>query len=366
MSETGSVRGVAEPILIAQPAIGDDEVAAVSCVLRSGSLAQGMQVAAFEAEFARLVGGRECIAVSSGTAALQVALVALGIGAGDEVIVPSFTFAATAHAVALTGATPVFADVRADDFCLDAADVEQRVNTRTAAVVAVHLYGQPADVDALSAVCRRHGLALVEDAAQAHGASYGGRPVGSLGAAAAFSFYATKNITTGEGGMVVVEDATVARRVRLLRNQGMPEPYRHELIGHNARMTDIAAAMGRVQLSRLPELNAARRANARAYTESLPADVCRPAELAGRCHAWHQYTVRVDDRDGVAAHLGEQGIHAGVYYRVPVHRQPAYDNSDPLPVTDRLASEVLSLPVHPGVSRAGVERVVAAFGQACA
>ena len=352
---------VTEPILIAQPATGEEEIAAVAAVMRSGCLAQGAQVASFEAEFSAQIGGRECIAVSSGSAALHLALVAMGIGPGDEVIVPSFTFAATAHAVSLTGAVPVFADVRADDYCLDVDDVALRIGPRTAAVIVVHLYGQPGDMDALAAVCARHGLALVEDAAQAHGAGYRDRPTGSLGAAAAFSFYATKNMTTGEGGMVVVADDRTARTVRMLRNQGMREPYRHEVVGYNARMTEMAAAMGRVQLRRLPELNAARRANAAAYSELLPSSVGCPTELPGRRHAWHQYTVRVPDRDAVARRLGSRGIQTGVYYARPVHRQSAYAGTGDLPVTDRLAAEVLSLPVHPGVSRRDIDTVVAAL-----
>jgi perosamine synthetase len=353
-----------EPIAIARPAIGDMEVAAVTAVLRSGSLVQGSEVAAFESEYSALVAGRHCIAVASGTSALHLALSAIGVGRGDEVIVPSFTFAATAHAVSMAGARPVFADVRVDDFCLDAADVESRIGPRTVAVVAVHLYGQPGDIDALAAVCSRHGVALVEDAAQAHAASYDGRPAGSLGLAAAFSFYATKNMTTGEGGMVVVEEEAVARRVRSLRNQGMLESYHHEVVGQNARMTEMAAAMGRVQLRRLPDLNAVRRNNAHAYADALPAGVCPPVEHAGRRHAWHLYTVRVSGRDAVAARLAGQGIQNGVYYRVPVHRQPSYDDRSELPVTDRLATEVLSLPVHPGVGRRDVERVVVALQQA--
>jgi dTDP-4-amino-4,6-dideoxygalactose transaminase len=358
------VRGVTEPILIAQPAVGDEELAAVAAVLRSRLLAQGAEVAAFEAEFSALVDQRHCIAVSSGTTALYFALVALGVGPGDEVIVPSFTFAATAHSVSLTGARPVFADVREEDFCLDPRDVELRVGPRTAAVVVVHLYGQSADIEALSGVCRRHGVALVEDAAQAHGASYAGRPVGSLGVAAAFSFYATKNMTTGEGGMVVVADDSVADRIRLLRNQGMRQAYRHETVGQNARMTEMAAAMGRVQLRRLADLNALRRANACVYADLLPAGLRLPLEISGRRHAWHQFTVRVARRDLVAHRLSDEGIQTGVYYRVPVHRQPSYDDGSELPVTDLLAAEGLSLPVHPGIQRRDVERVVAAMQSA--
>src|SRR3954468_13271025 len=358
------VRGVVEPVRIAQPSIGDAEVSAVTSVLRSRSLVQGAEVAAFEEAFASDVEGRPCVAVSSGSAALQLALTAMGIGPGDEVIVPSFTFAATAHAVSLTGARPVFADVRIDDFGLDAADVAGRIGARTAAVVAVHLYGQAGDMRGLSEVCRRHGLALVEDAAQAHGAAYAGRPVGSLGQAAAFSFYATKNMTTGEGGMVVLADEDGARRVRLLRNQGMLEAYRHEMIGHNARMTDFAAAMGRVQLGRLAELNRARRKNALAYDGAL-AGVTKPLELPNRVHAWHHYTVRIAaERDVVASKLAQQGIQTGIYYRSPVHTQPAYDDKSELGVTAQLATEVLSLPVHPGVGPGEVDRVVAAVHHA--
>ena len=355
------MRGVVAPIRIAQPSIGDAEVSAVTSVLTSRLLVQGAEVAAFEEAFAPLVGGRHCVAVSSGTAALHLALTAMGIGTGDEVIVPSFTFAATANAVSLAGARPVFADVRADDFGLDASDVERRIGPRTVAVVAVHLYGQPVDIGALSAVCQRHGLALFEDAAQAHAAAYDGRPVGSFGAAAAFSFHATKNMTTGEGGMVVVADEDVARRVRLLRNQGMNELHGHEIVGHNMRMTDLAAAMGRVQLQRLPEMNAARRANARSYTAAL-VGVRTPAELPHRCHAWHHYTVRVQTRrDEMAASLACQGIQTGVYYGVPVHHQPAYQDRSELPMTTQLAAEVLSIPVHPGVGESDLDRVVTAI-----
>ena len=217
-------------------------------VLRSGRLVQGQEVAAFEEEFAAIVGGRTCVAVNSGTSALHLGLLAAGIGPGDEVIVPSFTFAATANAVAMTGATPVFADIEPDTFCLDPDAVAAAVTSRTAAVIPVHLYGHPAPWDGLAGVAERHGLLLLEDAAQAHAASYDGIPVGALGDVAAFSFYATKNMTTGEGGMVVCQDEDVARRVRLLRNQGMEQRYRNEIAGLNNRMTDLAAAMGRVQL----------------------------------------------------------------------------------------------------------------------
>ncbi|HEU5448233.1 MAG TPA: DegT/DnrJ/EryC1/StrS family aminotransferase, partial [Acidimicrobiia bacterium] len=233
----------------AKPIIGDDERAAVDAVLATGMLAQGQQVAEFEKEFSEvLLDGRSSVAVNSGTSGLHLGLLAAGVGPGDEVIVPSFTFAATANSVALTGATPVFADIEPDSFCLDPAAVEAVVTERTKAIMPVHLYGHPADITGLQAVADRHGLVLFEDAAQAHGASSDGRPVGSFGVFAMFSLYPTKNMTSGEGGMVSC-DGDVAHRIRLLRNQGMATQYANELVGLNNRMTDIHAAIGRVQLT---------------------------------------------------------------------------------------------------------------------
>ena len=239
-----------------KPILGEDERREVERVLASGMIAQGPEVAAFEEEFGtELVGGRECVAVNSGTSGLHLGLLAAGVGQGDEVIVPSFTFAATANSVALTGATPVFADIERDHFCLDPDAVEAAVTEHTKAIMPVHLFGHPADVMALQAVADRHGLMLLEDSAQAHGATYGGRPVGSFGRFGMFSLYPTKNMTSGEGGMVACEDAELSRRVRLLRNQGMERQYANEVIGLNNRMTDIHAAIGRVQLTQAAGLD---------------------------------------------------------------------------------------------------------------
>ena len=314
----------------------------------------------FEEEMSSEVDGRTCIAVSSGTSALHLMLLAFGIGPGSEVIVPSFTFAATANAVRLAGGEPVFADVRFDDFCLDIDDVRSRVTDRTAAVLTVHLYGQTGDMGDIAAFCAQRGLALFEDAAQASGARYEGRPVGTLGTAAAFSFYATKNMTTCEGGMVVVDDESAARTIRLLRSQGMAASGTLELVGHNARMTDVAAAIGHVQRRRLVELNGTRRQHAARYDDALRG-MLTPAELEGRTHAWNQYTVRIPEgRDAVADALRTTGVQSAVYYRAPLHRQSMYDSPARLPVTDRLASEVLSLPVHPGLTEADVDHVAGA------
>jgi len=347
-------------IRIAEPMIGEDERAAVDRVLRSGALAQGPEVEAFEAEFSRLVAGRHCVAVNSGTSALLLALLAVGIGAGDEVIVPSFTFAATANAVVLAGATPVFADIEPDTFCIDPRHVRALLSDRTAAVIPVHLYGQPAAMEALRAVTDAHGLAVVEDAAQAHAASIGDQPVGAWGDAAAFSFYPTKNMTTGEGGMVACASEEAARRARLLRNQGMELQYVNEIAGYNLRMTDFAAAMGRVQLQRLPAFNSTRRANAAALTEGLRCHVRTPAERPGTEHVFHQYTVRADDREEIAQRCEAAGVQARVYYPTPVHRLPVYDLDIDLPETRAAAAEVLSLPVGPHLGPDDIECVIKA------
>ncbi|MCU1588008.1 MAG: DegT/DnrJ/EryC1/StrS family aminotransferase [Frankiales bacterium] len=341
----------------AVPQIGDAERAAVDRVLRSGMLAQGPEVAAFEEEFSQLVEGRHCVAVNAGTTALHLGLLAAGIGPGDEVVVPSFTFAATANAVRLAGATPVFADIDAATFCLDPAATEAVLTSRTRAVMPVHLYGQPAAADRFRQLCDRHHLLLFEDAAQAHVASLHGRPVGAWGDLAAFSFYPTKNMTTGEGGLVVTPDAAVARNLRLLRNQGMEKRYYNEIVGFNARMTDIAAAIGRVQLTRLAGFTSRRQDIARRYDEELTS-VRTPPVAAGAEHVYHQYTVRADDRDALLARLNEQGIGAGLYYPVAVHRLPSYDLDLELPVTTEACEQVLSLPIGPHLSDADVTAVI--------
>ncbi|CAN5528551.1 DegT/DnrJ/EryC1/StrS family aminotransferase [soil metagenome] len=353
----------------AKPLIGDEERAAVDAVMRSGMIAQGQQVAAFEQEFGdRLVGGRECVAVNSGTAGLHLGLLAAGIGSGDEVIVPSFTFAATANAVALTGATPVFADIDLDTFTLDPASVQAAVTERTAAIMPVHLYGQPADLDALTRIADAAGAMIVEDAAQAHGASCGGQPVGSFGAFAMFSLYPTKNMTAGEGGMVACADESVARRVRLLRNQGMAQQYANEVIGFNARMSDLHAAIGRVQLGKLPAWTRQRQANA-AFFDTHLRGVVVPRVRAGCSHVYHQYTIRLAgasgaERDHIRDVLArEHQVGSGVYYPIPNHELSSLAHFAPqhdLPNTAQAAAEVLSLPVHPSLTEHDLDRIASA------
>ena len=343
----------------ARPLIGEQERAAVDRVMASGMVAQGPEVAAFEEEFSALVDGRHCIAVNSGTSALHLGMLAAGIGPGDEVVLPSFSFAASANAVRLCGATPVFADIEPGSFCLDPAAVEAAITPRTTAVMPVHLYGHPAAMSGIGALAERHGLLVVEDAAQAHAAALDGRPVGAFGQVAAFSFYPTKNMTAGEGGMVVTPDADVARMVRLLRNQGMERRYENEVVGFNTRMTDIHAAIGRVQLGRLPGWTADRQRNAKVLDEGLQGVVVPPV-ADGATHVYHQYTVRSDERDALQAKLTERGVGSGVYYPTPIHRLPSFGLELDLPETERAAREVLSLPVHPALSEADLEAIVAA------
>jgi dTDP-4-amino-4,6-dideoxygalactose transaminase len=348
----------------AKPIIGDAERAAVDAVLASGGLAQGPQVAAFEQEFSDVAGGTLCVAVNSGTSALHMALLALGIGAGDEVIVPSFTFAATANAVALTGATPVFVDVDERTFCIDPQAVAAAITTRTRALMPVHLYGQPADMTALRAVADAHDLLILEDAAQAHAALWEGQPVGGLGDAGAFSFYPTKNMTSGEGGMVTTRSAELARTVQLLRNQGMEKRYHNELVGFNTRMTDIHAAIGRVQLQNLRGWTKQRQANAQFLNEHLQGVVTPYVDPRAE-HVYHQYTIKVPgfDRDAFVEQLTQRGVGSGVYYPIPVHRLPSFDLDVDLPVTARVADEVISLPVHPSLTKGDLETVTTAVNE---
>ncbi len=355
----------------AKPIIGDEEREAVDRVMRSGMIAQGPEVAAFEAEFsAHFVPGRPSVAVNSGTSGLHLGLLAAGVGPGDEVIVPSFTFAATGNSVALTGATPVFVDIEPDTFSLDPEAVAAAITPKTKGILPVHLYGHPARMRELEAVAAARGVSLYEDAAQAHGAALDGRPVGSFGEFAMFSLYPTKNMTSGEGGMVTTATDELARRVKLLRNQGMERQYENEIIGFNARMTDIHAAIGRVQLTKVNAWTAKRQQNA-AFLDANLRGVVTPPVADGAVHVYHQYTIRVaDDRDGfVAALKTEHNIGAGVYYPIPNHRLPSLAPYAPgldLPETERAAREVASLPVHPSLSQDDLERIVAAVNTVAA
>lgn len=333
-------------------------------VLESGHLAQGPVTAKFERAFADWCGVRNAIAVSSGTAALHLLMLAHGIKAGDEVITTPFTFAASANAVLFVGATPVFVDVEADTGCLNPELVEAAITPRTKAILPVDLYGHPAAILELKAIAARHQLLVIEDACQAHGATIGEKKAGALGVSAAFSFYPTKNMTTGEGGMVTTDDDEFAARLRPLREHGARNRYQHEVLGFNYRMTDIAAAIGLAQLAKLDGFNARRRHNAALLTDGLKESdrLLTPVEKPGYTHVYHQYTVRIaEGRDRARQRLRDAGIGTAVHYPMTVPRQPLYQSlgyrPEDTPVADALAGQVLSLPVHPALTGDDLERI---------
>ena len=381
-------------VLMAAPDIGEVEKARILDVLDSGILADGPEVRAFEAEFAAFCGVRYGVATSNGTTALHAALVALGVGPGDAVVTTPFSFVASANAIRYVGATPVFADIDPVTYTLDPDAVETVLRERddVTAILAVHLYGHPARIDRFCELAERYGVFLVEDAAQAHGAKYGEHRVGGYGDVACFSFYPTKNMTTGEGGMIVTDDAGIAERAARYVNHGRAGVsyghasvagghvgsddrtgsdgridvsrghtgarnrhaiYDHADLGHNFRMTSVAAAIGRAQLEKLPAYNVVRRAHARRLTALLSGSeiLTTPTESPHARHVYHQYTIRTPYRDALAAYLRECGVDTGVYYPTPIHRQPAYrgigNTDERFPVAERAAREVLSLPVHP-------------------
>ncbi|GAB4046380.1 DegT/DnrJ/EryC1/StrS family aminotransferase [Catellatospora paridis] len=354
-----------KPIPPARPVIGEAEIEAAVRVLRSGMVVQGPEVKAFEDEFSTLVDGRHSVAVNSGTSALHLALIAMGVGPGDEVIVPSFSFAASANAVRLVGAEPVFADIEAGSFCLDPDAAAAAITPRTVAIMPVHLYGHPAAMDRIMELAQRHGLAVLEDACQAHGAALNGTPVGAFGIAGTFSFYPTKNMHSLEGGMITTADAEFARTLRLLRNQGMEQRYANEIVGANMRLTDVAAAVGREQFKQLPAWTEQRQSNAK-FLDSRITTVVTPPVADNAKHVYHQYTVRVEggNRDALQQGLTEKGIGSAVYYPTPIHRlkpyltaegkvNPAWD----LPETEKAAAEVLSLPVFPSLTAEELEYI---------
>ena len=348
----------------AKPIIGDDERAAVDRVLRSGMLAQGPEVAAFEEEFSKHVGGRHCVAMNSGTSALHLGFIAAGIKAGDEVIVPSFSFAATANSVALAGGVPVFGDIDPKTFNLDPDHAESLITSKTKAIMPVHLYGHIAAMDRFAEIGKKYGVQIIEDAAQGHLASLNGKNSGEFGTVASFSFYPTKNMTAGEGGMVVTESAEIARTLRLLRNQGQEIRYRNEIIGFNTRMTDIHAAIGRVQLARLPGWTKQRQENA-AFLDANIKGVVTPFVAPGSTHSYHQYTIRVpgnnaEVRDKFMEELTKRGVGSGVYYPTPIHRLPSFNLKLDLPETEKLVNECISLPVHPSLSKDELATVASA------
>lgn len=347
-------------ISIVKVQLGDEEKAAVMAVLDSGMVVQGKRVAEFEARFAELCGVRHAVAVASGTTALWASLLAHEIGPGDEVITTPFSFIASANCILYVGAKPVFVDVEPDTCLINAAAIEAKITERTRAILPVHLYGQPCDMTAIMDIADRHDLVVIEDACQAHGAAFESRPVGSFGLGC-FSLYATKNMTTGEGGVITTDDDALAERLRLLRNHGQSQRYRHDILGYHFRTTDIQAAIGLVQLAKLPAWNEQRIANARYLSERLHG-VQVPVVRPGRRHVFHQYTVHVPgDRQALQDHLQKHGIGTAIHYPLPIHHQPLYRSlgyDDALPQAEAAGCHVLSLPIHPALSQSDLDRIV--------
>ena len=355
-------------IRICEPMIGDEEINEVIKVLKSKYLVYGPIVKEFEKLFAEYIGVKHALTVCNGTVALDLILKALGIGSGDEVIVPDFTFIATANTVLFQGARPVFADIDLDTYNIDPNDVLEKITSRTRAIIVVHLYGHPADMKALSEIAEDHKLYLIEDAAQAHGAEYDDKKVGSLGIAGAFSFYATKNMTMGEGGAITTNDDGLAYRIDMLRNHGQEKKYYHVALGGNYRITAIQAALGIVQLKKLNKLNEIRAKNAELLTNIISRiSGLRPPKVKGPVkHVWHQYVIWVEDdfplsRDELLVKLRKHGIETAVHYPLPIHLQPLYRSlgypPNICPNAIEASKHVLSLPVHPGLKPEDVEYI---------
>lgn len=357
-----------KPLQMAEIVLSEEEIEAAVTVLRSGALRQGKQCDAFEAEFAAYVGARHAVTSANGSAALHLAYMAF-LKPGDEVLVPAFTFIATGSMVTAAGGRPIFCDVDPETFLLDLTDAERRISPRTVAISPVHLFGNPCAIDAVQAFAARHNLKIVWDAAQAHGARDQGRDVGGFGDFVAYSFYPSKNMFIGEGGMTCTDNPDFEHRMRYMRSHGQTGKYLHTMPGLNYRLTDVAAAIGREQLHRLGAMLAARRRNAAILNKGLAGiRGIEPQHLTpGGEHAWHQYCVLVDpaafgmDRDGLAAELQKENIATGVHYPRGLHQQPIFQEFYgyyPLPVTERLAQQILALPVHHGLEAEDMERIV--------
>lgn len=356
-------------IPIAKPLLGREEEEAVKEVFESGMLVQGEKVRLFEEEFARYVGVKHAVAVANGTLALDTALKALRLGPRDEVVTSAFSFIASGNCVLYQGAKPVFADIDRRTFDIDPSDVAEKITAKTKAIIPVHLFGQPAELSKLNEIAEDHGIALVEDAAQAHGAEYRGRRVGGLGDVGCFSFYVTKNMTTGEGGMITTNDSELARRARLLRDHGQSGKYHHIILGYNYRMTEATAAVGLVQLRKLDGFNKKRVENARILTKGIEKihGLTPPYEKDDVTHVFHQYVIRVEedylmDRNRLVEYLREKGVGVAVHYPTPIYRQPLYNEpgyrKTSCPVAEEACTKVLSLPVHPSVTKEDIRYIL--------
>ena len=359
-------------IPIAKPLLGKEELAAVKEVFESGILVQGEQTRLFESEFAEYIGVKHAIAVVNGTTALDVALKALGISHGDEVITPAFSFVASSNCILYQGAKPVFADIDPKTFNIDPSDVERKITKKTKAIVCAHLFGQPAAMREFKEAAEKHNIALVEDAAQSHGAEYDGKKVGGIGDVGCFSFYATKNMTTGEGGMITTNGGELAAKIRLLINHGQTEKYHHVSLGYNYRMTEISAAIGRVQLRKLQGFNKKRNENAKILTAGIrKIRGLTPPHVAKKVkHVFYQYVIRVEnefplDRDTLTKHLQKSGVGVAVHYPTPIYKQPLYQGlgyeKTVCPNTEDACAHILSLPAHPAVTKKELAYIIRAL-----
>ncbi|AKB30457.1 UDP-4-amino-4-deoxy-L-arabinose--oxoglutarate aminotransferase [Methanosarcina siciliae T4/M] len=349
-------------IPIARPLLGKEEIDAVTEIMNSGMIAQGPKVEEFELAFSGYTGCEYAVAVNSGTAALHIALLAHGIGKEDEVITSPFTFIATANSILYTGAKPVFSDIEPDTYNIDPEKIQEKITSKTKAIMPVHLYGHPADMKAIMEIAEDHKLVVIEDACQSHGAECLGKKAGSFGTGA-FSFYPTKNMTTSEGGIITTNERRIAEKAKIIRAHGSKVRYLHEMLGFNMRMTDIAAAIGLAQLEKLDGFTVARQKNAAVLSAELQgiSGVVPPVTKPGCTHVFHQYTIRANRRDELAAFLKEKGIGTGIHYPIPIHKQPYYTElgyRDSLPVSEKAADDVISLPVHPALSGDDVQRIV--------
>ncbi len=356
-------------IPIAKPNFGQEEVNAVKEVLESGILASGPQTRQFEKEFAEYIGVKHAVAVANGTIALDVALKLLNLAPGDEVITSAFSFIASANCILFQNAKPVFADIDPRTYNIEPSDVANKITSKTNAIIPVHMFGQPAKMDALKEIAEDKGIALVEDSAQSHGAEYKGQKAGSIGDMACFSFYATKNMTTGEGGMITTNDQKLARKARLLINHGQSQKYKHDILGYNYRMTELCAAIGLVQLKKLDKFNAKRRENAQLLTEGIHKfhGLAVPYVDKDVIPVFHQYVLKVEEdypinRDKLADYLTENGVEVAIHYPIPIYRQPLYLKIGYEGIkcsnTEEACRRVISLPVHPLVDRKDIKFIL--------
>jgi len=356
-------------IPIAKPLLGQEEQEAIREVLESGVLTQGEKVRLFEKKFADFIGVKHAVAVSNGTSALDTALKTLKVGPGDEVVTPAFSFVASSNCILYQGAKPVFADINARTFNIDPSEVLKKITAKTKAIICAHLFGQPVDMKELKETAEEYKIALVEDAAQAHGAEYRGQKVGGIGTIGCFSFYATKNMTTGEGGMITTNDSELERRARLIIDHGQTEKYRHVILGYNYRMPEVCAAIGLVQLRKLEFFNKKRRENAGVLTKGVQkiSGLIPPRVSDGVKHVFYQYVVRVENdfptgRDGLAEHLEKMGVGTAVHYPIPIYKQPLYGElgygKTTCPRAEDACKRVLSLPVHPAVTEKDIAYII--------